>query len=122
MMGAHKIETLRIGMIGSGFMGLTYSEAVSKHVQDAQLVAVAGGKRAADLAAEYRVAAEPSPEAVFAREDVQGVILATPDQHRRSHPRESRPHPVHAGPTIRRRRAGDRALRGGTGMRYDRRS
>ena len=27
------METVRIGMIGSGFMGLTYSEAINSHVQ-----------------------------------------------------------------------------------------
>src|SRR5207248_3183800 len=70
------------GMIGSGFMGLTYSEALARHVRGARLVAVAGGKRAAELAKEYGVAAGPSADALLARRDVHGVILATPDQHR----------------------------------------
>lgn len=76
------METVGIGMIGSGFMGLTYSEAVSKHVRGAKLIAVAGGKRAAKLADDYGVAAESTPEALFARPDVHAVILATPDQDR----------------------------------------
>src|SRR5438105_1674813 len=69
-----------IGMVGSGFMGLTYSEAITRHVTGAKLVAVAGGTRAAKLAADYGVAAEPSVAALLARPDVDAVVLATPDQ------------------------------------------
>src|SRR5262245_57072965 len=72
-----------IGMIGSGFMGLTYCEAITRHVRGARLAAVAGGKRAADLAREYGVAAVPSVEGLLGRKDVQAVVLATPDQNRR---------------------------------------
>jgi predicted dehydrogenase len=75
--------TVGIGMIGSGFMGLTYSEAIARHVRGARLVAVAGGKRAADLARDYGVAVAPSIEELLARDDVQAVVLATPDQNRR---------------------------------------
>src|SRR5262249_51200729 len=78
----HIMDTIGIGMIGSGFMGLTYSEALARHVRGAWLAAVTGGKRAADLARDYGVGAEPSPESLLARPDVHGVILATPDQHR----------------------------------------
>jgi predicted dehydrogenase len=76
------MDAIGIGMIGSGFMGLTYSEALARHVRGARLVAVTGGKRAAELAKEYGVAAEPHADALLARRDVHGVILATPDQHR----------------------------------------
>lgn len=78
------MHTVGIGMIGSGFMGLTYSEAVARHVQGARLVAVSGGTRAEALAGDYGIAAEPTPEALLARKDVDAVILATPDQHRRA--------------------------------------
>lgn len=71
-----------VGMIGSGFMGLTYSEALAKHVRGARLAAVAGGKRAAQLASDYGVPAEKSTDALLARQDVHAVILATPDQDR----------------------------------------
>jgi len=76
--------TVGIGMIGSGFMGLTYSEAIARHVRGARLAAIAGGKRAADLAKEYDVAFAPSIEALLARDDVHAVVLATPDQDRRA--------------------------------------
>ena len=76
------MDSIGIGMIGSGFMGLTYCEALTRHVNGARLVAVTGGRRAADLARDYGVPAEPSAEALIARKDVAGVILATPDQDR----------------------------------------
>ncbi|HEX9439377.1 MAG TPA: Gfo/Idh/MocA family oxidoreductase [Roseiflexaceae bacterium] len=74
------MDTVGIGMVGSGYMALTYSEAIARHVQGARLVAVAGGRRAPGLAAEYGVAAEPSAEALLMRADVDAVILTTPDQ------------------------------------------
>ena len=40
-------KPVRLGMIGSGFMGLTYSEAIVSQVTGAELAAVAGGRRAA---------------------------------------------------------------------------
>lgn len=76
------MDSIGIGMIGSGFMGLTYSEALARHVRGARLVAVAGGRRAAALAQEYGVAAESNEDALLARRDVDAVVLATPDQHR----------------------------------------
>jgi hypothetical protein len=39
------MDMLGVGMIGSGFMGLTYSEVLAHHVRGASLVAVTGGKR-----------------------------------------------------------------------------
>jgi predicted dehydrogenase len=74
------MDTVGIGMVGSGFMGLTYSEAVQKHVAGARLAAITGGKRAVSLAAEYGVPAEESLEKLLARKDVGAVVLATPDQ------------------------------------------
>src|SRR5262249_10271011 len=51
----------------------------------AKLIAVTGGSRAAQLAADYKVPAEPSVDALLARKDVQAVVLATPDQVRKEH-------------------------------------
>jgi predicted dehydrogenase len=74
------MDTVGIGMIGSGYMALTYSEALARHVRGAKLVAIAGGQRAPGLAADYGVAAEPSIAALVARADVDAVIVTTPDQ------------------------------------------
>jgi predicted dehydrogenase len=74
------MNTVGIGMIGSGYMALTYAEAIARHVAGARLVAIAGGRRAPSLAADYSVEAAPSVEALLARTDVDAVILTTPDQ------------------------------------------
>lgn len=76
------MQTIGIGMIGSGFMGLTYSEVVARHAHGCRLAAITGGRRASQLAADYGVPAEPTVEALLARADVQAVVLATPDQDR----------------------------------------
>lgn len=76
------MQDIGIGMIGSGFMGLTYCEAVTSQVRGARLVAVTGGRRADQLAAEYGVQAESSVQALVSRRDVDAVVVATPDQHR----------------------------------------
>jgi UDP-N-acetyl-2-amino-2-deoxyglucuronate dehydrogenase len=74
------MDTVGIGMIGSGYMALTYAESLARHMTGARLVAIAGGSRAPSLAAEYEVDVEDSVEALFARTDIDAVILTTPDQ------------------------------------------
>ena len=74
------MDAVRIGMIGSGYMALTYAEALARHTTGARLVAIAGGRRAPGLAAEYAVDAEESVAALLARADIEAVILTTPDQ------------------------------------------
>ena len=76
------MDSVGIGMIGSGFMGLTYSEVVANHTRGCHLVAIAGGKRAPALAEDYKVPAEGDVQALLARDDVHAVVLATPDQNR----------------------------------------
>lgn len=76
------MDIVGVGIVGSGFMGLTYAEVVARHVQGARLAAIARGRRAGELAREHGVAAEPSTAALFGRRDVHAVILATPDQYR----------------------------------------
>lgn len=76
------MEKIGIGMIGSGFMGLTYSEVVANHAHGSRLVAIAGGRRAGKLADDYGVLSEPSIESLLARDDVDAVVIATPDQDR----------------------------------------
>jgi predicted dehydrogenase len=76
------MDSIGVGMIGSGFMGLTYSQCLKAHVEGAHLVSVTGGSRAEKLAADFEVTAEGSVEAMLARPDVDAVIVATPDQCR----------------------------------------
>lgn len=70
--------TIGFGIIGTGMMGSTYAEALRAQAPSGRLVAVAGGKRAGALAAEYGVPAEASPDALLARPDVDAVVIATP--------------------------------------------
>src|SRR6266545_963510 len=74
------MDTVGIGMIGSGYMALTYAESLARHMTGARLVAIAGGRRAPSLAAEYEVDVEASVENLLARADIDAVILTTPDQ------------------------------------------
>ncbi|MCC7423861.1 MAG: Gfo/Idh/MocA family oxidoreductase [Planctomycetaceae bacterium] len=76
------MQTVGIGMIGSGFMGLTYSEVAANHAKGCRLAAVAGGRRAEQLAADYGVPHAVDIDALLARDDVHAVVLATPDQDR----------------------------------------
>lgn len=72
------MKEVGIGIIGSGFMGRTYAETISKCCQRARLAAVAGGSRAEQLAADYGVALETEVDALAARDDVDAVFIATP--------------------------------------------
>lgn len=73
------MASVRVGMVGSGFMANTYSEVVARYAQGGTLVAIAGGSRAPALAARYGVACEPTIEALLARDDVDAVVLAGPE-------------------------------------------
>jgi predicted dehydrogenase len=66
-----------IGVIGAGFMGRTWSH-VAQMAPGTPLRAVAGGRRAAALAADYGVPEEPSVDALLARDDVAAVIVTSP--------------------------------------------
>ena len=51
------MEPIRIGVTGSGFMGRTHVDAADK-LESAAPVAVAGGRRAPKLAADYGLEVE----------------------------------------------------------------
>jgi predicted dehydrogenase len=71
------VSALRVGIVGSGFMGLTHAEAV-RQFEGAELAGVAGGRRAESLANRYGAPLEASAEALIDRDDVDAVVLATP--------------------------------------------
>ncbi|MBI1295025.1 hypothetical protein GC175_08710 [bacterium] len=71
------MQPIRYGILGSGFMGRTHAEAL-RHIDGAQLTALALGSRAGKLAADYGAALCDSAEELIARDDVDAVILATP--------------------------------------------
>jgi len=72
-----------VGIIGSGYMGRTYAECIARYNTGTRLAAVAGGSRAAGLAADYQVAFEPSIDALLQRSDVQAVIITSPQSAHR---------------------------------------
>jgi predicted dehydrogenase len=74
---------LGIGIIGSGYMGRTYAECVARYNTGARLVAVAGGSRAPSLASDYNVDAEPTVAALLERQDVDAVIITSPQSAHR---------------------------------------
>ncbi|MCC7497097.1 MAG: Gfo/Idh/MocA family oxidoreductase [Bryobacterales bacterium] len=72
------MNTIRIGIVGAGFMGRTSAETITRYLSDTRLVAIAGGTRAPGLAADYGVACETTPGALFARDDIDAVFISTP--------------------------------------------
>jgi UDP-N-acetyl-2-amino-2-deoxyglucuronate dehydrogenase len=72
------MDELRIGLLGSGYMGRTYAECMTKYNKRTRLVTISGGRRAPGLAAEYGVEYTPTYEEMLARPDVDAVLIATP--------------------------------------------
>lgn len=70
--------TVRFGVVGAGYMGRTYCASLTRHIPNADLVAVWGGKRAPSVAAEFGVVAAPTYEALLERPDVDAVIITSP--------------------------------------------
>jgi UDP-N-acetyl-2-amino-2-deoxyglucuronate dehydrogenase len=71
------VGPMRFGVVGSGFMGQTWARVIAGHVSEARLVAVAGGRGAAQVGRQHDVAAL-EPEALLGRDDVDAVVIATP--------------------------------------------
>lgn len=72
------MDDVRVGIVGSGFMGRTHAEALSNYVQGARLVAVAGGSRAGKLVADYNLELHDNVESLFGRSDIHAVVITTP--------------------------------------------
>jgi myo-inositol 2-dehydrogenase/D-chiro-inositol 1-dehydrogenase len=72
------MKNIRLGIIGSGFMGRTNAETATRYLKNVELCAIAGGSRAPALADAYGVKAEASVEALLARPDIDAVLISTP--------------------------------------------
>src|SRR4051794_38937140 len=70
--------TVRVGVVGSGFMGRTWAQVAAHQAAGTSLSAVTGGKRAPALAADFSVPLEPDLGGLLARGDVDAGVLATP--------------------------------------------
>jgi predicted dehydrogenase len=75
--------TVGFGVVGAGAMGSIYARCLSGLVEGAHLVALTGGSRAAGLAAQHGVPADPTLDALLVRRDVDAVVLASPTQQHR---------------------------------------
>jgi predicted dehydrogenase len=75
-------DEIGLGIIGSGFMGRTYAECLARYTRRGRLLAVAGGSRAPQLAADYGVDYLPTLEELVARPDIAGLIVTTPEMVR----------------------------------------
>lgn len=69
---------LRIAVIGSGYMGRTYANCLTKFNKRGKLAAIQGGSRGPKLASDFHVDYEPSYDKLLQRSDVDAVLLATP--------------------------------------------
>jgi phthalate 4,5-cis-dihydrodiol dehydrogenase len=87
-------DKLRCAVIGSGFAGTTFAEAI-RYVPEARLVAIAGGHQAPDVAARHgvRAVATEDVDRLIESDEIDAVLIASPN-------------PVHAPQAIRAANAG----------------
>jgi predicted dehydrogenase len=79
------MNEIRLGIIGSGFMGRTNAETITKYLSGARLVGVAGGSRAPQLAADYKVECDPDVDTLVQRADIDAVFISTPHSQHTAH-------------------------------------
>ena len=79
------MHEIRLGIIGSGFMGRTNAETITKYLPGTRLIAVAGGSRASQLAKDYRTERADSVEELVGREDIHAVFISTPHSEHAAH-------------------------------------
>lgn len=72
------MDTVRIGMIGSGYMGKTYAECLKRYTTNGKLTAIFGGSRAPQLAKDYETAFAETLDALLAHKDVDAVLVTSP--------------------------------------------
>jgi predicted dehydrogenase len=84
-----------MAILGSGYMGRSYAEGITRHNTRGRLAAIAGGRRAPALAADYGVAYEPTYAGLLARPDVDAVLVATPHADHRDQVIQAAEHGKH---------------------------
>lgn len=79
------MNEIRLGIIGSGFMGRTNAETITKYLPDTRLVSIAGGSRAPQLAADYKVEYDSDVNQLVHRADIDAVFISTPHSQHTAH-------------------------------------
>jgi len=72
------MTTVGVGLVGSGFMGRTSAETVTRYLRSAKLISITGGSRAPQLAADYGVFADLDLESMLRRPEIDAVMIGTP--------------------------------------------
>ena len=71
------MDVVRMGIVGSGYMGRTYAQCVAKHNEGVELVAVSKGSRAPRLASDYGIDHIPDYTAMLDRDDIAAAPAAS---------------------------------------------
>ena len=71
------MDTVRIGIVGSGYMGRTYAHCIRDHNEGGEIAGVTLGTRAPKLAADFGVEHFSDYEAMLHSDEVDAVLLAT---------------------------------------------
>jgi predicted dehydrogenase len=71
------MREIRIGVIGSGFMGRTHVDAAQK-LNSTIPIAITSGSRAAQVGSDYGIDVEPDVQSLVNRDDIDAVVIATP--------------------------------------------
>ena len=74
------MDTVRMGIVGSGEMGRFYADSIVKYNEGVKLVGVTGGTRAPKLAADYGVEPVSDFHTILDRDDIDALVIATPHQ------------------------------------------
>ena len=72
------MDLVRMGIVGSGYMGRTYAECLTKYNEGVRLVAITGGSRAEKLASDYSAEAVADFSTLAKRNDIDALLIATP--------------------------------------------
>ena len=74
------METVNIGVVGSGEMSRLYVESILKYNEGVRLVGITSGTRAAKLASDREVEHVSDLDTMLNRADIDALIMATPHQ------------------------------------------
>jgi len=75
------VNELKIGIIGSGFIAKTHAISVQKYVENCDLVGIAGGTRANNLARELKIKEFAEIRNLISSDEIDAIILTSPHEY-----------------------------------------